>query len=268
MNNMRERYGRGRPARRGRLAVVVAGAILTLAASGLASAQASSGTAGTEVGRAFAVVAGRSRVLQVNDVMRVAVADPNVADVVVASKNEVIVNGKLEGRTTLYVWDASGRAMFDVQVYVDNEGLLREIEGAIRLGGLRARFARTTLVLDGEVETEAEAKRAELIAGAYADKVINLVTVTERTKPLPPPSINASEVQVAIGIEGVQVRVLNDTVILEGAVTDPADSDRAEKIARVFSDKVLNFIPTMVEVISGSQKAYATLTGAREATAP
>lgn len=192
--------------------------------------------------RTFAVVVGESRILQVNGLVRVAIADPAIADVVVVSKTEVIVNGKAEGRTTLHVWDASGRSSYDVRVCIDNADLIREIEETIGISGVRARFARSTLLLDGSVETDADSERAELIAKAYADKVLNLLTVRRPILPPPPPVVEASEVQAAIGVKGVSVRVLKDAVILEGQVESPLDSDRAEKIARIFTNHVLNFI--------------------------
>jgi len=142
--------------------------------------------------RTFAVVVGESRILQVNGLVRVAIADPAIADVVVVSKTEVIVNGKGEGRTTLHVWDASGRSSYDVRVCVDNAGLIREIEETIGISGVRARFARSTLLLDGSVETDADSERAELIAKAYADKVLNLLTVRRPALPPPPPVVEAS----------------------------------------------------------------------------
>ncbi len=254
------------------IAIGVAAALVVFAASGAAFAQARASAPGAapaaigndEAGQLFAVIVGRSRILAARDVVRVAVAEPSIADVVVASKTEIIVNGKAQGRTTLHVWDASGRRTFNIQVYADNEGIVREIEGAIGLAGVRARFARTTLVLDGVVATDAEARRAELIAKAYADSVVNLLGVENPAEPAL--AVDASQVQTAIGIDGVVVRVVRDTIILEGAVADPGASERAEKIARIFSDKVLNFLPATVEVIAGSQKTVATLSATSEAT--
>ncbi|MGE5541717.1 MAG: pilus assembly protein N-terminal domain-containing protein, partial [Bacillota bacterium] len=192
--------------------------------------------------RTFAVVVGESRILQVNGLVRVAVADPTIADVVVVSKTEVIVNGKAEGRTTLHVWDTSGRSSYNVRVCVDNADLIREIEETIGMSGVIARFARSTLLLDGSVETDGDSERAERIAKAYADKVLNLLTVRRPTLPPQPPVVDASEVHSAIGVQGVSVRVLKDTVILEGQVESPLDAERAEKIARIFTNNVLNFV--------------------------
>ncbi|MGE5593773.1 MAG: BON domain-containing protein [Betaproteobacteria bacterium] len=260
--------------------IVLASATLAVAefaaAAGAAAAPAASGGLGAQLAQepgqaqqaaqvqqpvavtanpTFAVVVGESRILQVNGLVRVAVADPNIADVVVVSKTEVIVNGKAEGRTTLHVWDAQGRSSYDVRVCVDNADLVREIEETIGISGVKARFARSTLLLDGVVETDADSERAERIAKAYTDKVLNLLTVRRPTLPPQPPVIAASEVQDAIGVPGVSVRVLKDAVILEGQVENPLDSDRAEKIARIFSNQVLNFI--VVTPPSPSDEAVA-----------
>jgi hypothetical protein len=113
------------------------------------------------VSKPFGVVAGCSRILPVEDVVRVAVANPNIADVVVVSKTELIINGKSLGRTTLYVWDSMGRTGYDVRVLEDNEGLLEEIAEVIGLPELELRFAKSTLLLEGICQTDAEYERAD-----------------------------------------------------------------------------------------------------------
>ena len=60
------------------------------------------------VSKRLGIVVGCSRILPVDGVVRVAVADPNIVDVLVVSKTELIVNGKSLGRTTLYVRDSTG----------------------------------------------------------------------------------------------------------------------------------------------------------------
>lgn len=194
------------------------------------------------VSKPFGVVAGCSRILPVEDVVRVAVANPNIADVVVVSKTELIINGKSLGRTTLYVWDSMGRTGYDVRVLEDNEGLLEEIAEVIGLPELELRFAKSTLLLEGICQTDAEYERADKIANAYADKVLNLITVLDPEIPPPPPTIDASEVEVGMGIDGVSVRVVKDAIILEGMVDKAGDAERAESFATLYTPKVLNFI--------------------------
>lgn len=190
----------------------------------------------------FGVVVGCSRVLYTEDVVRAAVANPNIADIVVVSKTEVIVNGKAEGRTTLYIWDSSGRVGYDIRVYDDNQEFLSEIHDTIGLDDLKVRFAKSTLLMEGTCETDAEYERADKIAKAYADKVLNLITVLHPKSPPPPETIDASQVAADTGIEGVHVRVVKGAIILEGSVKNPDDSKRAEEFAKLFAPQVLNFL--------------------------
>ncbi|HHX25185.1 MAG TPA: BON domain-containing protein, partial [Firmicutes bacterium] len=190
----------------------------------------------------FGVVVGCSRILRAEDVVRAAVANPNIADIVVVSKTEVIVNGKAEGRTTLYIWDSSGRVGYDIRVCDDNHEFLSEIHDTIGLDDLKVRFAKSTLLMEGTCETDAEYERADKIAKAYAEKVLNLITVLHPKSPPPPETIDASQVAADMGIEGVHVRVVKGAIILEGSVKNPDDSKRAEEFAKLFAPQVLNFL--------------------------
>ena len=190
----------------------------------------------------FGVVVGCSRILRAEDVVRAAVANPNIADIVVVSKTEVIVNGKAEGRTTLYVWDSSGRVGYDIRVYNDNQEFLSEIHDTIGLDDLKVRFAKSTLLMEGTCETDSEYERADKIAKAYSERVLNLITVLHPKSPPPPETIDASQVAADMGIDGVHVRVVKGAIILEGSVKNPDDSKRAEEFAKLFAPQVLNFL--------------------------
>lgn len=207
------------------------------------------------VSKPLGIVIGCSRVLTLEDVVRVAVANPNIADVVVVSKTELLVNAKALGRTTLYVWDSSGRRGYDIRVYQDNEDLLSEISEVIGLGDIEVRFAKSTLIIEGTCRTDAEYERVDKIAKAYADKVVNLVTVLNPKVPPPSETIDASEVKAGIGIDGVNVRVVKDAIILEGLVEKASDAERAESFAKLFAPQVLNFLD--VKAFSHEEEEYA-----------
>ena len=60
---------------------------------------------------------GQSITHRVASVKTVSIANSNVADVVVAGRNEILINGKGVGITTLVTWDENDRStMFDVVV--------------------------------------------------------------------------------------------------------------------------------------------------------
>ena len=57
--------------------------------------------------RAIALIEGTGELLQFDrDIDKVAIAEPKIADAVVVSARDVMVNGKGPGQTTLVVWEA------------------------------------------------------------------------------------------------------------------------------------------------------------------
>src|ERR1043166_7590769 len=85
-------------------------AVLSVAFCGFALAQ-------TEI----ALVEGRGELLRFqNDITRVVISEPKVADAVVVSPREVMVNAKAPGRTTLVIWEAGAEpARYEVAVTKD-----------------------------------------------------------------------------------------------------------------------------------------------------
>src|SRR5947209_18891933 len=69
----------------------------------------------------IALVEGRGELLRFqNDITRVVISEPKVADAVVVSPREVMVNAKGPGRTTLVVWEAGAEpAQYEVVVSKD-----------------------------------------------------------------------------------------------------------------------------------------------------
>jgi Flp pilus assembly secretin CpaC len=67
------------------------------------------------------VIIGKSQVLAFTEnITRVSVTDPNIADVMVASPRQVLINGKAAGTTSMVVWDSEDRPTFyDLVVHTD-----------------------------------------------------------------------------------------------------------------------------------------------------
>ncbi len=265
---------------------------LVLAAAAPSLAQGASGAGGDHT---FAVVVGQSRVLSVNEVVRVAVADPAVADVVVISKNEVLVNGKLEGRTTLHVWDSSGHTGFDVRVYkvdslseppraerpeTDPDVALKDaIVAALREPAIQVTVIKGAVLLEGEVPSDYSKLRAETIARLYASNVASVVRVVveEPPPPAPAPEPPAPEPEPAtppkppeprleevvaeyIGIPTLKVRSVEGKLLLEGTVRSQIELERARKIAGLFSEDVVDLVEMTdpVQVLLQVQVVEAT----------
>lgn len=186
----------------------------------------------------LALVVGQSQILKTDLLDRVAVADPKIADVLVVSDREVLVTGKAEGVTSLHVWDRGGRTTYKVRVFVDRESLCKEIVSIIELPGISVRVANETILLEGRVKTAGDASRAEKIARAYSDKVLNLLEIEEKAEPVP----IAQVISDAIGLSTVKVTVVGNTALLEGQVEDENQAVRAEKIASLYVEKVVSLL--------------------------
>ncbi|HUI05636.1 MAG TPA: pilus assembly protein N-terminal domain-containing protein [Verrucomicrobiae bacterium] len=111
------------------------------------------------------------------NVSKIAIADPAVADVVPLSDKELSVIGKKAGVTTLTIVKSDGSATQLHRIEVGNDAVASTIRQMIGQSGVNVRAVGDTLVLDGRVENELQAQRAAQIASAYKDKVLNLIEV-------------------------------------------------------------------------------------------
>lgn len=196
---------------------------------------------------------GESRIIAVTNLERVAVADPAVADVVVASRDEVIVNGKKPGRTSLHLWEGGHRRSFLVQVQepqaapapapakpeaeqkskeesarraaeqekeAARQTLAERVERAIGLPSVRATLAGEVLLVDGTVPDQAAAERAKIIAEALGTGLAGKVAVTLRVKPVDPP-------QVLLQVQVLEIATdsLNQLGITWGGYTSTSDGN-------------------------------------------
>jgi pilus assembly protein CpaC len=121
--------------------------------------------------------AGRSTVIRVSDAVRVAVADPRVADVAVISRDEVLITGLEAGETTLHIWDDKG--LVTSTVVVSESGLSSRIAAAIDREELVVRAVGNRLFLEGHLRDQNELDRALEIASSYGKEVISLVQLTQ-----------------------------------------------------------------------------------------
>jgi pilus assembly protein CpaC len=130
------------------------------------------------LGQQLNVTVGRSEVLRLPEaITRVAISDPNVADVVVLPDREVIINGKNGGIASLMVWTKAGRQTYQVSVGQDIDGLLPTLARITGSQDLSVYRANDTVILQGNVRTAKLRTLAERVAGTYAAKVISQLEV-------------------------------------------------------------------------------------------
>ncbi|MBP1762963.1 MAG: type and secretion system protein [Firmicutes bacterium] len=120
-----------------------------------------------------------STVLSWDSVERIAVANPDIADVVIISPTEVLIVGKAAGTTTLQVWSAAGRSSYDVEVSVNNATIANDIKTILGYPNIRVSKVNNTVLLEGMVNDQYQRARAEKVAGAYGEKVVNLLELSK-----------------------------------------------------------------------------------------
>ena len=193
-----------------------------------------------EEGAELFVISGRSRLLSAAGVLRVAVADPEIADVAVISPREVLINGKDPGETSLHLWHAKGRNSYRIVVYRDEGRLEEEIARTIGLEGIKVMVLNRTAILEGRAPSSEAKERAGAIARAFADEVVNLLEVG-------PGGGESGEsldalIERLIDLPTVKVQLVGDAIFLEGAAPDEAAYERAEALARAFGRPVVNLL--------------------------
>lgn len=133
----------------------------------------------TEPDRTVSVARGASAVLvSPVAISRISIADPEVAEAVVMSPREVLINGKTLGTTSFVVWDAAGaRRIYSVEVTADASALARHLTTLYPNEGITVAARGNALILSGEVSTAFVAQRAlELAEGTGAVVINNLQT--------------------------------------------------------------------------------------------
>ena len=115
----------------------------------------------------LSVSVNESRYVQEAGLNRVAVGNPEIADVQLLSAREFLLVGKKSGSTSLLVWGANGRQEYLVTVTGENAGLAAMIEKAINLPGVTVQMVGDKILLRGTVMNQYEKDLALKVAGLY-----------------------------------------------------------------------------------------------------
>ena len=124
------------------------------------------------------VMAGKSILLKTTErLKRVSVTDPTVADALVVSPTQVLINGLAPGEVSLLIWDELERSQtFDLRVDVDITTAAEEIHRIFPEEQINVTPSRSAIVLSGHVTTEDVSKHAGAIASAYSKNVVNVLS--------------------------------------------------------------------------------------------
>ncbi|MDI6869860.1 MAG: pilus assembly protein N-terminal domain-containing protein [Bacillota bacterium] len=229
----------------------------------LAAAAAGPARAAEDV-ETLVVPVGETGIISVKGLERVAIADPLVAEVVVATAQEVLVNGKKVGRTSLHIWEGGRRRSFLVKVEANLEATVEEITRALADPAVRVRAEGGKVLLEGTVPDQGASERAEKIARAFSAEVINLLRWESGSAD---PSAKAeaekeaarkaaerenlpARVEKAIGVPTVRVSLVGDVLLVDGTVPDKNAGERAKTIAEALAAGVVGKVSFTLGIAS------------------
>jgi pilus assembly protein CpaC len=111
-------------------------------------------------------------------IQRFSIGDPAVAEAVVVSPTEILINGKTLGTTSLFLWDNTGNIkLYSVEVTADAPGLQRYLSTVLAGEKIDVIASGNVVTLSGTVRDASVANRAvEIAKGSGATIVDNLTT--------------------------------------------------------------------------------------------
>ncbi len=140
------------------------------------------------------LLVGRSLVItSPNRIKRVSLADPAIAEDVVVTPYQVVVNGKSPGGVSLIIWDEAGQSQsFEVSVDIDVLGLTQKIHEVFPDEPVQIETSGSVVMLSGKVSSAAVADKILEVVKNSTPKVTSLMEV-----PAPPPGEILLEVKFA-----------------------------------------------------------------------
>jgi len=180
--------------------------------------------------------------LKVSNVERVVVAAPDVADVNIITRAQLMLVAKKVGETTISVWDARGYTAYRVVVTgAPATDIIKALGEVLREPSVVVKVVGDAIVLEGSVKTSADKARAESIASAFGRKVINVLRVEQVTPP-PPSTTQVLEAQVREALKDlpVVIKVMRnasneDIILVEGTAANQAELARIETIVKALA---------------------------------
>ncbi|OLC80494.1 MAG: hypothetical protein AUH72_11405, partial [Acidobacteria bacterium 13_1_40CM_4_65_8] len=130
------------------------------------------------------LVVGRSAVLDTGaPIARVSLTSADVADAMVTSANELLINGKAPGTISMFVWNRAGALRrYEIVVQRDLGRLSDQLKQLFPGEPIAAQSSGKSIVLSGSVSRKSVVDDALSIAAGYAEKkedVVNLLQIAE-----------------------------------------------------------------------------------------
>ena len=138
-------------------------------------------------GESVNLTVGRSTVVDTGmPIARVSLTSADVADALVTSPSELLINGKTPGTISMFVWNrAGGIKRYEINVQRDLARLTSQIKELFPNEKIDARANGRSIVLSGAVSNKDVIERAVSLAGGYVDKKEDVITLLQLAEGAP-----------------------------------------------------------------------------------
>jgi pilus assembly protein CpaC len=132
-----------------------------------------------EAPQALHLLVGRSLVItSPSRIKRVSLADPAIAEAIVVSPTQVLVNGKVPGGVSLLIWDEADQSQaFEVSVDIDVLGLSQKIHEVFPSEPVHIETSKDVVMLSGRISSAAVADKILEVVKNTTPKVTSLMEV-------------------------------------------------------------------------------------------
>ncbi len=162
------------------------------------------------------VTIGKSQVIDLKEPFtRVSVTNPNIADVFAITPNQILVNGKAAGTTSLVAFYPGKTLFFDLAVQADLGLLGERLKQVAPKDDIVVQPAQDAIILRGTVSSENLIGAATDVASVFAPKgrVVNLLALAEHRPPQVMLQMHVAEVaREALRELGFSIRALGSTM--------------------------------------------------------
>ena len=181
--------------------------LITIFANSIAHAQENSYKASFSQNKeaiAVNVLVGQSRVINFDrPVGRFSVSNPDIAEAVLVTPDQVLVNGKAFGQVNFIAWEQTGGQflVFDVYVRANLSLIDSQIRALFPNEDIRLSQANGSVVISGSVKDSMTAAQVQSVIEAANFKTVNMLTS---------PTSNATQIQLEVRVAEVNRNRLRD----------------------------------------------------------
>jgi len=138
-------------------------------------------SAGQEAGapQSLHLLVGRSLVISSpTKIKRVSLADPEIAEAIVVTPTQVLVNGKKPGGVSLMIWDEADQSQaFELSVDIDVLGLSEKIHEVFPAENIHIDTSKDVVILTGKASSVAVADKVLEVVKGVTPKVTSMMQV-------------------------------------------------------------------------------------------